>query len=278
MTFDFASDCDGGAAPTERTMTAAGISWRYLEWGSYVAPFVLWHGITSDAYGWWRVGPRLASMGFHVFAPDLPGHGLSGNAPGGYAVHNTAGLLDQWLAALALHEPIILGHSWGGMNALVHASLPDAQVRSRALVLLDPAVALASDPARNVAYFTAGLDTPPDDAARAEIAAANPGWHPCDVWWKAWARHRARRAAVEGFLVENAGQSFVDNLGQLAQPTAVILGDPARGGIWSLQQIELLPQVAPRLALDVVFGSSHNVHRDSFDAFMAALQRFLADL
>lgn len=278
MTLVFPVECDGGEPPSEQTLVAGNLSWRYLEWGSEGPPFVLWHGITSDAYGWWRLGPALARLGFHVFAPDLPGHGLSGDAPGGYTINTTARLLDEWLAALKLEAPIVLGHSWGGMNALVHAQLPDAQVHARALVLVDPAVALASDPTRSVTFYTAGVGRAPDDASRAEITAANPRWHPCDVWWKARARHRARRAAVEGFLVENAGHSLVNKLGQLAQPTQVILGDPACGGIWSAQQIALLPQVAPRLTLDLLPGSGHNLHRDSFEAFSMVLQRFLRGL
>ena len=71
--------CDGGLRPKEAFVDAGGMTWRHLEWGSRGPAFVLWHGITSSARNWWRVGPFLAGLGFHVWAPDLPGHGSSGD-------------------------------------------------------------------------------------------------------------------------------------------------------------------------------------------------------
>ncbi|HEX6289970.1 MAG TPA: alpha/beta hydrolase, partial [Herpetosiphonaceae bacterium] len=99
--------CEDGLSPTEQHVTAGGIAWRYLEWGDHGPPFVLWHGVTSNARGWWRVGPFLAGLGFHVYAPDLPGHGLTDDAPDGYAIETTARLLDAWMVALGLKAPIV---------------------------------------------------------------------------------------------------------------------------------------------------------------------------
>lgn len=268
--------CDDALSPVERTITADGLGWHYLEWGERGPALVLWHGITSSARNWWRVGPLLAGLGFHVYAPDLPGHGSTDDAPGDYGVAQTARLLDSWLAALGLDAPVIVGHSWGGLNALGHATLPDALVRARALVLEDPAVVLWPDPApHHLAGFTSGLGLPRNEATLAEIAAANPRWHDCDVWWKAEARQQARRVAVEGFLLDNAGINATTLLHQLTVPTLLLLGDAAYGGIWSAEHVAAVRQsTPPQVTVEVVAGSTHNLHRDSFEGFSMALGRF----
>lgn len=274
MDFGSSAACDGGLPPRENWLVAGGMRWHYLVWGEAGPPCVLWHGVTSSARGWWRVAPALARLGYQVFAPDLPGHGLSDDAPGSYAITTTARLLDAWLEASRLEAPIILGHSWGGMNAVVHAGLPDPLVRARALVLEDPALALRAEPGPYVTSFSRGVGQP-EAVLRADFATANPRWHPCDVWWKGLAHSRVRRAAVEGFFVGNAGVNLIDDLARLSMPVHVILGDPAFGGIWSAEQIDTLPQLAPHVGLEIVAGSTHNLHRDSFAPFIAAVETFV---
>lgn len=279
MKLVYQGGCDGGLAPKEHTIVVDDFRWHTLEWGAAGPPLALWHGITSSARNWWRTGPFLAGLGFHVFALDLPGHGSSDDAPI-YEIETTARLLDGWLAALHLEAPVIMGHSWGGMNAIVHAALPDARVRARALVLEDPAIMLYNDPAPILPGYVNGVGTPPDDESLAILAASNPRWHECDVRWKALAREQVRRAAAEGFFVHNAGRNVREMLLALTLPTFVLLGDPAFGGIWQAAAIEEFRGSAPaNITVDVIEGSTHNLHRDSWAAFSMALgkwaQRFV---
>lgn len=269
----YSERCDGGLRPAIQTIRAGGIGWRYLEWGDHGPPFVLWHGITSDAYNWWRVGPLLAGLGFHVFAPDLPGHGFSGNAPN-YAVETTARLLDAWLVAMKLDDPVIMGHSWGGINALIHTTLPDAQIRARALIFEDPALMLADDPTPYLPNYTAGLGIERSEQVVADIMAANPCWHECDAWWKADARFHARRAAVEGFFYNNAGINVVHRLREISVPALLLLGDPAHGGIWLREYIDLVQETMPNIVFELIDGSTHNLHRDSWAPFSMKLGAF----
>ncbi len=268
--------CDGGLAPSEHTVAAGGMRWHFLQWGDQGPSFVLWHGVTSDAWSWWRLGPALARQGFRVYAPDLPGHGLTDDAPNGYAVTHTAQLLDSWLVELGIEHPIILGHSWGGFNALVHATADTAQVHARLLILEDPALKLRDDPSQVLPSFTAGLGLPRNEQALAEIRALNPRWHPCDVWWKTEARHLARRAAVEGFFVDNAGVDMVSRLDHIHVPTLLLLADAAFGGIWSRQHVATVEENAsPRVTVSMIERSGHNMHRDSFQPFLEQITQFI---
>jgi N-formylmaleamate deformylase len=273
MKIVYGERCDGGLAPRAHTIDVEGFRWRYLAWGERGTPFVLWHGITSSADGWWRVGPFLAGLGFQVFAPDLPGHGRSDDSQD-YAITTTARLLDSWMAAIGLESPVLLGHSWGGMNALVHATLHDSQVWPRALILEDPAMILPADPDLLLPAYTAGVGTPADESLRAMITIANPRWHPCDAWHKAAALEQARLAAVTGFFRDNAGIDVVDRLRRLRAPAQLLLGDAAQGGLWRAEQVTLVRAAAPDAIIDVIGGSSHNIHRDSWEPFAMALAKF----
>lgn len=271
-----ADDCSAGLAPRVVEVDTGAMWFNYLEWGEAGKPLALWHGITSDSRSWWRVAPPLVARGYHVFAPDLPGHGTSGDAPEGYAVETTARLLNSWLRALNLDRPIIVGHSWGGMNALAQAKLQDHRVEARAYVLYDPPLRIAQDPSETTPGFLQGLGRPADDTVRAELAAELPHWHACDIFWKAQARYLARADAVRGFFDANAGKDVMPLLGQLQTPTLLMLADPHAGGIFEERDLpEIRNAISPSVELEIVTGAGHNIHRDDFDGFMAALVGFL---
>lgn len=271
--------CHDGLASTSHTLDAAGMRWHYLRWRAGGPQLVLWHGVTSDAHGWWRVGPYLAGRGYDVFAVDLPGHGMTEDAPGGYAVEHTARLLDAWLQASGVEAPIVIGHSWGGLNALQHATDGACGVRPRALVLEDPALLMPADPAPYLPFYTGDLDLRPDSDGFAQLRATNPRWHECDIRWKLQALERVRRRAVESFFWHNAGADLVPRLGAVSVPALLLLADPAFGGIWARQHVAIAEQAcAEAIRVETIAGSSHNVHRDSFEPFVDALDRFLREL
>src|SRR5256884_742244 len=83
---------------------------------------VLWlvHGIASDSRAWRAVLPLLARRAT-VIAPDLPGHGASGKAPGDYSLGSLASSLRDLLVKLGHERATLLGHSLGGGVAMQFA-------------------------------------------------------------------------------------------------------------------------------------------------------------
>ena len=271
-----ADDCNAGLAPRVVEVDTGAMRFNYLEWGETGKPIALWQGITSDSRGWWRVAPALVARGYHVFAPDLPGHGMSGDAPESYAIEATARLLNSWLRALNLDRPVIVGHSWGGMNALAQANLQEHRVEARAYVLYDPPLRIAHDPSDSRANFLHGLGRPADDTVRAELTAERPHWHACDIFWKARALYLARQDAVRGFFDANAGKDVMALLGKLQTPTLLMLADPHAGGIFEESDLpEIKDTISSSVEMQIIRGAGHNIHRDDFDGFMAALAGFL---
>src|SRR5687768_12679066 len=75
-------------------------------------PIVLVHGlIISSAY--MVPTARLLAGRFPVFAPDLPGFGLSPGPPEPLAIDGLAAALLAWLEAFDLERPVLVGNSVG---------------------------------------------------------------------------------------------------------------------------------------------------------------------
>jgi pimeloyl-ACP methyl ester carboxylesterase len=130
----------------------AGVALRVLKWypsdapgagsgvpraGSDVAPFLLVHGLASNARLWDGVARRLAEAGRLVAAVDLRGHGHSAKPDSGYDFATMAADLAALLGALGpgFERPILAGQSWGAGVVL------DFAVRhrdlTRGIVLVD---------------------------------------------------------------------------------------------------------------------------------------------
>jgi lipase len=107
------------------------------DWGATSAPPILClHGITS----WGGRFRKLAEErlgAFHVFAPDLRGHGVSNWEPPWNLGTHTDDLVET-LDALHLDRVDVVGHSFGGRLGLELAARRPERVGK--LVLLDPAV------------------------------------------------------------------------------------------------------------------------------------------
>jgi len=106
------------------------------EWGSGDKIALLIHGLASSSLTWHRLGPDLADLGYHVFAPDLTGHGLS-NRKSYYSI-------DSWVKEildLNINPDLLIGHSLGGMIAAgVHEKLQPSKT-----ILVDPVIHLPED-------------------------------------------------------------------------------------------------------------------------------------
>jgi 2-hydroxy-6-oxonona-2,4-dienedioate hydrolase len=88
---------------------------------------VLLHGFTSRADRWRGTIGTLAAQGYHVFAPDLPGHGFATKDPA--FDHSVSGYRDfvlDLIARLRLDRVNLVGTSLGGhVAAAVAARVPD---------------------------------------------------------------------------------------------------------------------------------------------------------
>lgn len=105
---------------TARIKVADDVALNVLRWPgeSGKTPFVLVHGLASNARLWDGVSEALASRGHPVAAVDQRGHGRSDKPDGGYDFATITEDLVTLIAALGFERPIVAGQSWGG-NVIV---------------------------------------------------------------------------------------------------------------------------------------------------------------
>jgi pimeloyl-ACP methyl ester carboxylesterase len=99
-----------------RVAVAPGVELRVLAegLGQSGIPFVLVHGLASNARMWDGVAAQLAAAGHPVVSVDQRGHGQSGKPDDGYDFATIVNDLVMLIGELGFHRPVVVGQSWGG--------------------------------------------------------------------------------------------------------------------------------------------------------------------
>lgn len=117
----------------ERHALASGVELHAVHWDPTSPPdvgrppFLLVHGLASNARLWDGVAIHLARRGHRVVAVDQRGHGRSSKPDDGYDMTTVADDLRLLIDQLGFERPAVAGQSWGGNVVLELAwAHPDA--------------------------------------------------------------------------------------------------------------------------------------------------------
>ncbi len=121
---------------TEHFVTVDGLRVHYIESGTGPT-VVMIHGNAGSVEDFEFGAMDLLASDYRVVAIDRPGHGGSDRPAGKVTVEAQAKLLRRTLSRLGIHEPMLVGHSWGASLALAYALHYPGDVS--AIVLLAPA-------------------------------------------------------------------------------------------------------------------------------------------
>jgi len=202
---------------------------------------VLLHGLGLSGSSWGAVADAFADS-HRVFVPDLRGHGAS-DWPGRYSFELLRDDVLGFLDALSLGRVTLIGHSAGGVAAVLFAQrYPGRLVRLVVEEAPFPVAGGAPEPVRPRPDGPLEFDWMAIGSIVGQINAPDPAWH--------------------------------DGLRQILVPTLLIAGGPDS----RLSQDRIVRDAGriPGCAL-VTIPAGHHVHRDRPAEFIAAVRAFVGD-
>ncbi|MDH4208286.1 MAG: alpha/beta hydrolase [Anaerolineae bacterium] len=113
----------------------------YAEGSPAGPPLLLLHGFAGRWQGFLPLLPVL-SLGWHVYAPDLRGHGKSGRVVGRYGAEDYLADIEAFVRGVMEAPAVVFGHSLGALFALALAGRQPEHVR--AVIVGDMAVTPAT--------------------------------------------------------------------------------------------------------------------------------------
>lgn len=266
-----------------------GLSIHVTEWGDPAArPIVMLHGIRGFAETFATVAQAL-QPGYRVIAYDQRGRGSSSwDAQRNYYTDAYVADLEAVRAALGLVRFDLLGHSMGGINALVYAATHPGRVDHLLIEDAGPGAFENSVGAQRIRreFQEAPTQFPSWDAAAAYMRALRPSVTedarqerlramlvPLDGGGFTWRHDQAGIAATRLDPDPSRVPDLQAAVRGLRCPTRVLRG--ARSDYLQPEMAQAMAQLNPRVSCRDIADAGHYVHDDQPEAFCRAVTEFL---
>lgn len=258
---------------TTRSCEANGIRIHYLRTGGDKPPVVLLHGLLTSGACWASLAEALEED-YDVIMPDARGHGHSSAPEQGYTYDTLAADVLGFIEALKLTNPILLGHSMGGMTAALAASLNPTRLRS--VVLADPTFLTPERQrevyARDIAAQHREILNRSKEDFLAELRTRHTHRSPELIESFAQARYQTSIHAFE--ILKPPNPNYTQLIHDLALPSLLVIGGP--NAIISPAMATEFTKINPRLAVAQIEEAGHGIPYDQPDRFSTVVKAFLA--
>jgi pimeloyl-ACP methyl ester carboxylesterase len=254
------------------TCEANGIDVHYLRTGGDKPPVVLLHGLMLNGACWTSLARALEDE-YDVVMPDARGHGYSSVPDHGYCYEDLAADVMGLIEALGLATPVLLGHSMGGMTAVVVASRNPKRLRG--LILADPTFLTpqrqhevhksdVADQHRQI------LNRPKEDyLAEIRVRRSHRPREVIELF--AQARFQTSIRAFE--ILTPPNPDYVQLINTLDVPSLLVIGDV--GSVVTSEVAAELAALNQHLEVVQIAEAGHAVPYDQPERFSAVVQTFL---
>ncbi|MBV9355956.1 MAG: alpha/beta hydrolase [Chloroflexi bacterium] len=269
----------------EADFAAPEVHLHYAEGPANGPAFVLLHGGAAR----WQYGRHLLELlapAWHVFAPDLRGHGGSGRVAGAYALVDYVRDLAAFLEHLVRQPAVVFGHSLGGEVAVMLAAQQPALVR--ALIVADAPLSTSAHVTEEPAH-RAQNERWHELAGRSadEIEAALRATDQHDaafLAFQALALHQldadVLAAVLAGPATMLAGYEPRVLLPAVTCPVLLLQADPLRGAVLRDDQVALGLNLLPHARHVRLTGIGHALHAppEQTRTVVSAIHPFLREI
>jgi pimeloyl-ACP methyl ester carboxylesterase len=257
-------------------ITINGVDTYYTDSGGTGTPVVFIHGLSLDLTYWSPEIGALSGSGYRCIAYDWRGMGQSGGATPQYSMNDLADDLNALIGALNLSNPILCGHSQGGIIALQFAvSYPG---KASKLVLADTPWQGAFPP---IAYdlFEIILDfislktlTPLAQNAlySSDFQKSNPQF--IDAWQQQF-QANSNDGLLNGLYALVYATNLENQLSSITQPVLLIHG--SEDALVSKSSMKTYEDDLPDATFDTIEGSGHMTLSEQPAEFSSLMSSFL---
>jgi len=269
------------AQPQDKWFTDGDLRIHYLDWGNPGAkPMVLLHHHTGNAH-YWDFFAQNMRQDYHILAVDRRGCGDS-SWMGSYSLKKYVADLTKLVEALDLNDIALIGHSMGGITAVIYAAAHPERVAR--LVIVDIGPELSSSGKWQFQKRVAGLPAvfnSVEDAVR-QMKLIQPYY--AEDFIRNLMKYSLKRDESGRFIFKydpclySAGLGSLEwmwgDLVKIACPTLVVHGTESE--LLLSEVARRMVEVLPSGTLVDIERAGHNLPGDNPEAFAAAVSRFLS--
>lgn len=276
-------------AYADREVQVGDLKLHYQEWGDQSSPaMVLLHGFGVSGHMFDEFG-AVAGNRYHLFGIDQRGHGDSDWSPeGDYSREAFVSDLEGFRRALGLERFILVGHSMGGLNAVVYAARYPERVER--LVLVDVGPEAAREGVDNIVRFTRGPDNLEFEQYVEMAHRFNPRRSIENIrermrhrlrptgdgkWtWKFDRRFRDPDSGIRVGSTSSADETW-SQFRQVTVPTLLVRG--SESDVLTQDVAERVVAEMPAARLAIIPGAGHSVPGDNPPDFTRVVLDFLSE-
>lgn len=273
---------------------------NYAETGAG-APLFLLHGGSARWQAFDSILPELAAS-YHVYAPDLRGHGQSSWTPGRYRLQDYTDDIVRFLRHHLTEQVLLFGHSLGGMIALMTAAQYPGGVR--AVAVGDSPLSAASwlgelqksrdrlmawralsGGQRPLAELMEAIkESPVEVPGQAEPLPLRTlmGEDSPVFAWLAANMHQndpdMLSALLDRYAETAVGYEMASVLPAIRCPTLLMQADPEAGGLMTTSEVEAALNRLAHGHHICLTGVSHVLHNEHKEPVLAALHAFFGPI
>lgn len=281
----------------ENKFTASTLALNYAEWGNPTAePLLLLHGGSSR---WQSFEGLLADLNeYHVFAPDLRGHGKSDRDPEKrYRMEDYVEDIAAFIGEVIGRPPVIYGHSLGGMVALLlGAWYPD---RVKAILVGDSPISTAvlkehtlgqremtehwrnlaakgdaSEIADELKKMPVPVPGQPDPVPAAEVFGEDHAWF--DFMALSLSQNDPYMLDAINHRFDETYEAYkLSEFAKIECPVLFIQGDPGQGGLQSDQDLKEAVGIMKRAEKVQAKGVGHPLHMQDPEQVLRIIDSFI---
>jgi pimeloyl-ACP methyl ester carboxylesterase len=285
---------------TEHRFHTGAVTLNYAEGEASGPPLVLLHG---GSVRWQSALPLIPELTghWHIYAPDLRGHGKSGYVPGAYHLQEYVADIATFLKQVVKEPAVLFGHSLGGHIAIMAAAWYPHLVR--ALIIGDAPfdrakLSMALQDAHPRLRFWQELAGPrhsPEEIAEAlkrtpismegqpDLVPSSFLYGDEHPWYRQMAEHLHHNdpdmlAAVIEFEQMHKGYDFEQLFPMISCPVLIIQGSLAHGGMLTNEEIEHALALLSSATVARMETVGHPLHTQEKEPVLLALKAFLNKL